>query len=126
LAKIPNIATEPMPDVEIIDFNERGAVLAVRPYTHTNHYWQVYFDTNRVIADTFGAAGYPGAGISPSCESGIAGLPQSVWCRKATVRRNAMAATRETDLVTVAAIRRAKDKSYQYLFNERQRIFMRH
>ena len=59
LAKIPNIATEPMPDVEIIDFNERGAVLAVRPYTHTNHYWQVYFDTNRVIADTFGAAGYP-------------------------------------------------------------------
>jgi hypothetical protein len=34
-----------------------------------------------------------------------------------------MATTRETDLVTVAAIRRGKDKSYQYLFNERQRIF---
>ena len=49
----------PAPDVEIVDFNERGPVLAVRPYTHTDHYWQVYFDTNRVIADTFGAAGYP-------------------------------------------------------------------
>jgi small conductance mechanosensitive channel len=30
----------------------------VRPYTHTDHYWQVYFDTNKAINDTFGAAGY--------------------------------------------------------------------
>lgn len=59
IAAIPNVANEPKPDVEIIDFNERGPVLAVRPYTHTDHYWQVYFDTNRVIRDTFGAAGYP-------------------------------------------------------------------
>ncbi|HQR53278.1 MAG TPA: mechanosensitive ion channel family protein [Burkholderiales bacterium] len=59
LAKIPNITQDPAPDVEIIDFNERGPVLAVRPYTHTDHYWQVYFDTNRVITETFGAAGYP-------------------------------------------------------------------
>jgi Glutaminase len=35
-----------------------------------------------------------------------------------------MATRRETDLVTVAAIRKGKDKSYQYLFNERQRIFL--
>jgi small conductance mechanosensitive channel len=41
-----------------VDFNERGPVLAVRPYTHTDHYWQVYFDTNKAISDTFGAAGY--------------------------------------------------------------------
>jgi small conductance mechanosensitive channel len=34
-------------------------VLAVRPFTHTDHYWQVYFDTNRVITEAFGAAGYP-------------------------------------------------------------------
>jgi small conductance mechanosensitive channel len=59
LAKVPNIARAPAPDVEIVDFNERGPLLAVRPYTHTDHYWQVYFDTNRLIADTFGAAGYP-------------------------------------------------------------------
>ena len=59
LGKIPNVAREPTPDVEVVDFNERGAVLAVRPYTHTDHYWQVYFDTNRAIGDTFGAAGYP-------------------------------------------------------------------
>jgi small conductance mechanosensitive channel len=59
LAKIPNVHKEPAPDVEIVEFNTRGPVLAVRPYTHTSNYWQVYFDTNRAIAETFGAAGYP-------------------------------------------------------------------
>ena len=59
LLKIPNIQKDIGPDVEIIDFNARGPVLAVRAYTHTDHYWQVYFDINRVIAETFGAAGYP-------------------------------------------------------------------
>jgi small conductance mechanosensitive channel len=51
----------PAPDVEILTFNERGPVLAVRPYCNTAHYWQVYFDTNRTIRETFGAAGYPAA-----------------------------------------------------------------
>ncbi len=50
LAAIPNVVEEPAPDVEILDFNERGTVLAVRPYCHTRDYWQVYFDTNRIIA----------------------------------------------------------------------------
>jgi len=61
LPKIANVVPEPAPDVEILSFNERGPVLAVRPYVHTDHYWQVYFDTNRVIRETFGAAGYPAA-----------------------------------------------------------------
>ncbi len=59
LAAIPNVNATPAPDVEILDFNPMGPVLAVRPYTHTDHYWQVYFDTNRVIKEEFGAAGYP-------------------------------------------------------------------
>ena len=25
---------------------------------HTDHYWQVYFDTNKTIRATFGATGY--------------------------------------------------------------------
>ena len=45
--------------VEIVDFTTRGPVLAVRPFTHNDNYWQVYFDTNRAIVDTFGEAGYP-------------------------------------------------------------------
>ena len=59
LPTIANVVKEPAPDIEILTFTERGPVLAVRPYVHTNHYWQVYFDTNRAIRETFGAAGYP-------------------------------------------------------------------
>jgi small conductance mechanosensitive channel len=59
ISKIPNVAKTPAPVVEIVDFNTRGPVLAIRPYTHNDNYWQVYFDTNRAICDTFGEAGYP-------------------------------------------------------------------
>ena len=59
VAKVPNVKTDPAPDVEIFEFNLAGPVLAVRPYCHTDHYWQVYFDTNRVIRESFGAAGFP-------------------------------------------------------------------
>jgi small conductance mechanosensitive channel len=59
LAKIPNVLAEPAPDVEILEFNLAGPVLAVRPYVHNDNYWQVYFDTNRVIRESFGEAGFP-------------------------------------------------------------------
>ena len=59
LRKIPNVNATPAPDVEILDFNLAGPVLAVRPYCHTDHYWQVYFDTNRAIRESFGNAGFP-------------------------------------------------------------------
>lgn len=59
LAKIPNVVTDPAPDVEILTFNLVGPVLAVRPYCHTDHYWQMYFDTNRLIRESFGEAQFP-------------------------------------------------------------------
>lgn len=59
LATVPHIVADPPPVLEIVDFNERGPVLAVRPYARPEDYGQVFFDTNRVIAETFGAAGYP-------------------------------------------------------------------
>jgi small conductance mechanosensitive channel len=59
VAKIPNVLQAPAPDIVILEFNLAGPVLAVRPYTHTDHYWQVFFDVNKLIKDTFGAAGYP-------------------------------------------------------------------
>ncbi|MBL0143327.1 MAG: mechanosensitive ion channel family protein [Betaproteobacteria bacterium] len=59
LPRIANVVADPPPSVEILAFNERGPVLAVRPFVHTDHYWQVFFDTNKAIRDTFGAAGYP-------------------------------------------------------------------
>jgi small conductance mechanosensitive channel len=59
LAQVPNVLAQPAPDVEIITFNLAGPVLAVRPYCNNTHYWQVYFDTNRLIRDTFARAGFP-------------------------------------------------------------------
>ncbi|MEZ4452120.1 MAG: mechanosensitive ion channel family protein [Nannocystaceae bacterium] len=56
---IPNVKQDPAPDVFILEFNLAGPVLCVRPYTHNDHYWQVYFDTNAAIRDEFGSAGYP-------------------------------------------------------------------
>ncbi|ACK72416.1 MscS Mechanosensitive ion channel [Gloeothece citriformis PCC 7424] len=59
ISEIPNVLTNPAPDVEILEFNLAGPVLAVRPYCNNKDYWQVYFDTNRVIRETCGEAGYP-------------------------------------------------------------------
>jgi len=59
VAKVPNISQAAAVDVEILEFNEFGPKLAVRPSCHTQHYWQVYFDTNKTIADTLGGAGFP-------------------------------------------------------------------
>jgi small conductance mechanosensitive channel len=59
VAAIPNVATSPAPDVEILQFTPEGPLLCVRPYTYTDHYWQVYFDTHKAVVSTFGAAGYP-------------------------------------------------------------------
>lgn len=59
VSNVANISSTPAVDVEILEFNEFGPKLAVRPYCHTDHYWQVYFDTNKSIADTLGSAGFP-------------------------------------------------------------------
>ena len=59
IATIPNVLAEPKVDVEILDFTLVGPVLAVRPYCHTDHYWQVYFDSNRMIREALAEAGFP-------------------------------------------------------------------
>lgn len=59
LSTIPNVIADPAPTVEILEFNFAGPVLAVRPNCNNAHYWQVYFDTNKLIRETFGEAGYP-------------------------------------------------------------------
>ncbi len=55
----PNVLAAPAPDVEILTFNLSGSVLAVRPYCSNQHYWQVYFDTNRLVSDALTQAGFP-------------------------------------------------------------------
>jgi small conductance mechanosensitive channel len=59
MSGIPNVLENPAPDAEILQFTLAGPVLAVRPYCNNQHYWQVYFDTNRLIRSSFTEAGYP-------------------------------------------------------------------
>jgi small conductance mechanosensitive channel len=59
IAKIPNVAEDPPPDVQLLSFTPEGPLLCVRPYTSNANYWQVYFDTNRAIVEAFREAGYP-------------------------------------------------------------------
>ncbi|PZU95948.1 MAG: mechanosensitive ion channel protein MscS [Pseudanabaena sp.] len=58
LSNIPNVVSNPSPQVEIIRFTPMGAVLAVRPFCNNAHYWQVYFDTNRIIRESFSESGF--------------------------------------------------------------------
>jgi small conductance mechanosensitive channel len=59
LAEIPNVAKSPAPEVNLLDINLVGTVIAVRPYCHTDHYWQVYFDTNEMMVRVAREAGWP-------------------------------------------------------------------
>jgi small conductance mechanosensitive channel len=59
IKSVPNQDPQTPADVEVLEFTERGSKLAVRPYTHTDHYWQVYFDTNRMISDVLGKNAFP-------------------------------------------------------------------
>jgi small conductance mechanosensitive channel len=58
LKKIPNVLADPAPSVEILNFNLAGPMLAVRPFCNNKDYWQVYFDTNMLIKDSFTTAGF--------------------------------------------------------------------
>jgi small conductance mechanosensitive channel len=70
LAKIPNVLPTPAPDVDVLQFSPSGPVLCVRPYCKNEHYWQLYFDTNRLIREAFGEAGFP----TPLPTYGVSGI----------------------------------------------------
>ena len=59
VAQIPNVVASPAPEVSLLDINLVGTVIAVRPYCHTDHYWQVYFDTNEAMVRVAKEAGWP-------------------------------------------------------------------
>ncbi len=59
VSDIPNVAKDPAPEVSLLDFKLEGPQIAVRTYTHTDHYWQVFFDMNEAIARVGKDAGWP-------------------------------------------------------------------
>jgi small conductance mechanosensitive channel len=75
LSSIPNVLSSPAPDVDIVQFTPAGPLLCVRPYCKHDHYWQVYFDTNRLIREAFGEAGYPSPMPTYAVSGMLAGPP---------------------------------------------------
>jgi small conductance mechanosensitive channel len=59
IQRIPNVIAKPEPDVVIASFTPAGPVLAIRPYTNNEFYWQVYFDTNMAIREVLGDGAFP-------------------------------------------------------------------
>ena len=59
VSAIPNVVQNPAPEVNVLDINLVGTIISVRPYCHTDHYWQVYFETNEAIMRTCKEAGWP-------------------------------------------------------------------
>ena len=59
IQQIPNVVAKPEPDVVIASFTPAGPVLAIRPYTNNDFYWQVYFDTNMAIREVLGDGAFP-------------------------------------------------------------------
>jgi small conductance mechanosensitive channel len=72
LSTVPHVLAVPAPEVDVLQFTPAGPQLCVRPYCSNAHYWQVYFDTNRLIRESFGEAGYPLPTLSYSVTGAVA------------------------------------------------------
>jgi small conductance mechanosensitive channel len=71
LKRIPNVLAQPEPNVDVLQFTPAGPMLCVRPYCKQDDYWQVYFDTNRMVREAFGEAGFP----APAPSYTVTGMP---------------------------------------------------
>jgi small conductance mechanosensitive channel len=75
LSMVPHVLASPPPDVDVLQFTPAGPLLCVRPYCSNEHYWQVYFDTNRLIREAFGEARFPAPMPSYEVVGAFAGPP---------------------------------------------------
>lgn len=74
VARIPNVLATPAVGVDVLQFTPAGPLLCVRPCCNNKDYWQVYFDTNRLIREAFGEAGFP----APMPVYGVKGIGVTV------------------------------------------------
>jgi small conductance mechanosensitive channel len=77
LAQVPNVLADPAPVVDVLQFTPAGPLLCVRPFCSNEHYWQVYFDSTRLIREAFGAAGFP-VPVEAYAVSGLASSTPSI------------------------------------------------
>jgi small conductance mechanosensitive channel len=75
LMSIPHVLSSPEPQIDVLEFTSSGPRLCVRPFCNNHDYWQVYFDTNRMIRETFMEAGFPVPTPTFALSGGVAGAP---------------------------------------------------
>jgi len=75
LATVPKVLASPAPDVDVLEFTPAGPKLCVRPYCRPEHYWDVYFETNRMIREAFTDAGFPAPMPAYTVSGPAAGSP---------------------------------------------------
>ena len=64
VARIPNVASDPAPEVNLLDMKLEGPQICVRPYTHDDHSGQVYIDTNEAIVKVCTEARWPAPALT--------------------------------------------------------------
>lgn len=74
VSKVANLSNAIAPEVEVLAFTEEGPEFGVRPFCHNDHYWQVFFDTNKAIAKCIADNNWP-APASHELEYKIEGHP---------------------------------------------------
>ena len=72
LLKVPNVLAAPAPEVNIHAFNEKHLTLAIRPYTHSNNYFQVQFDVADALRGLLLGVSPHGHGFHANGEEGEA------------------------------------------------------
>ena len=57
--KIPNVAADPAPSAAISEFKLAGPVVTLAVFCHTDDYWQVFYDGNRMIREQIAGTAFP-------------------------------------------------------------------
>ncbi len=74
VSTIPNIKKTVDAEIEVLEFTDEGPTFCVRPFCHNDHYWQVLFDTNKMIAQCIAENNWP-APAAHEVEFEVAGHP---------------------------------------------------
>lgn len=73
IAQVPNVLAAPAAEVRILSFNEEEYTLAIRPYAHNDHYWQVHFDVTEALQDLLCSLGMPAVDHAHGTDEGAEG-----------------------------------------------------
>lgn len=59
VAAVRHVVADPAPLIDVLEYNAAGTLLVVRPFCANADYWQVYFDTTRLIGEVSRTLAYP-------------------------------------------------------------------